>query len=113
MAEHPIFGSLTPRMQRFRDSLVHTKPCICAERAILTTQGYRQHADKPIVLKRALVLENILSNMTIFIEPETLLLGNHASTNRAAPVFPEYAMDWVIAELDEFDRRDGDAFSIY
>lgn len=30
----------------------------------------------------------------------------------AAPVFPEYAMDWVVQELDEFEKREGDRFTI-
>ena len=50
--------------------------------------------------------------MTIFIEPETLIAGNQASSNRGAPIFPEYAMSWVIDELDKFDKRDGDRFYI-
>ncbi len=58
------------------------------------------------------MLENILKNMSIFIEPQTLIAGNQASSNRHAPIFPEYAMDWVIDELDEFEKRDGDVFYI-
>lgn len=106
------FGALTPRMNHFREELLQTKSHVCAERAILTTESYKLHADQPITLKRAYMLENILRNMTIFIEPDTLLAGNQASSNRAAPIFPEYAMDWVIRELDEFEKRDGDVFYI-
>lgn len=106
------FGTLTERMHRFREDLLSTKSYVCAERAVLTTESYRLHADKPVVLKRAHMLANILRNMTIFIEPDTLIAGNHASSNRSAPIFPEYAMDWVVAELDEFDKRDGDVFYI-
>ena len=50
--------------------------------------------------------------MSIFIEDQTVIVGNQASSNRSAPIFPEYAMDWVINELDEFDKRDGDVFYI-
>ena len=32
--------------------------------------------------------------------------------NFAAPIFPEYSFDWVIEELDEFDKRSGDSFQI-
>ena len=106
------FGALTPRMKTYRESLLSVKPQVCAERALLTTESYRLHIDKPIVLRRACMLSNILKHMTIYIEPETLLAGNQASANRAAPVFPEYAMDWVIRELDEFEKRDGDVFYI-
>jgi pyruvate formate-lyase/glycerol dehydratase family glycyl radical enzyme len=106
------FGWLTPRMEHFREELLEAKPYVCADRAILTTESYRRHADKPVTLKRAYMLENVLANMSIFIEPATLLAGNQASSNRFAPIFPEYAMDWVIRELDEFEKRDGDAFFI-
>lgn len=112
MNKNAHFGNLTPRMQQFREELLECRPYICAERAVLATQSYKEHADKPITLKRAYTLANILQNMTIFIEPETLIVGNQASQNRSAPVFPEYAMDWVIRELDEFDKRDGDVFYI-
>ena len=106
------FGALTPRMNHFREELLEAEPRVCAERAILTTQSYREHADQPVVLKRAYMLQNILEHMSIFIEPDTLLAGNQASANRAAPIFPEYAMDWVIQELDQFEGRDGDVFRI-
>ena len=106
------FGSLTLRMKTYREELLSARPRVCAERAILTTESYRLHADKPVVLRRAYMLQHILENMTIYIEPETLLAGNQASANRAAPIFPEYAMDWVIHELDEFEKRDGDVFFI-
>jgi formate C-acetyltransferase len=58
------------------------------------------------------MLDNILRNMSIYIDPDGMLAGNQASADRAAPVFPEYAMDWVVAELDDFDKRDGDKFLI-
>ena len=112
MNKNAHFGNLSPRMQQFREELLECRPYICAERAVLATQSYKEHADKPITLKRAYTLANILQNMTIFIEPETLIAGNQASQNRSAPIFPEYAMDWVIRELDEFDKRDGDVFYI-
>lgn len=106
------FGTLTPRMHHFREELLDAHPYVCAERAVLTTQSYKEHADKPVILKRAYMLQNILEHMTIYIEPDSLLAGNQASSNRSAPIFPEYAMDWVVKELDEFEKRDGDVFYI-
>ncbi|MFT8351685.1 glycyl radical protein [Clostridium saccharoperbutylacetonicum] len=106
------FGELTKRMHNFREELLNAKPMVCVERAKLITDSYSEHADKPMVLRRALCLENILENMSIFIEDDTLIAGNQASSNRSASIFPEYAMDWVIDELDEFEKRDGDVFYI-
>lgn len=107
-----LFGELTPRMQAFREELLNTVPEICVERALITTRVYREEQDAPLALKRAVMLRDVLREMTIFIEPQTLLAGNQASSNRAAPIFPEYAMSWVIGELDEFEKRDGDVFRI-
>ena len=69
------FGTLTPRMKAYREALLSARPQVCAERAMLTTESYRLHADKPVVLRRAYMLQNILEKMTIYIEPETLLGG--------------------------------------
>ncbi len=106
------FGSLSPRMQEFRSALLDKEPSICVERAQLTTEAYKQHSHRPMVLRRAMMLENILKHMSIYIEPQTRLAGNQAKANRSAPIFPEYAMDWVLNELDQFAERDGDRFHI-
>ncbi len=106
------FGELTPRMKQFREELLAAQPQVCVERALITTQVYRNNQDQPLALKRALMLKAVLERMTIFIEPQTLIAGNQASSNRSAPIFPEYAMKWVIDELDQFDKRDGDVFHI-
>ncbi|MGI6238318.1 MAG: glycyl radical protein [Christensenellales bacterium] len=106
------FGKLTPRMQEFRDELIGAQPRVCVERAVITTATYRASLDQPLAIKRAMMLKNVLAGMPIFIEPQTRIAGNHAAANRDAPIFPEYAMKWVIDELDEFEHRDGDVFTI-
>lgn len=106
------FGVSTQRIQDFREALLSVQPAVCTERAIYTTEAYQENNEKQVVLKRAYMLKNVLEKMSIYIEPQTLLAGNQASSNRAAPIFPEYAMDWVLDELDQFDKRDGDRFYI-
>lgn len=106
------FGTLTERMQAFREEVLDEKPYIDAERALLVTETYQQHRNLPRVLLRAVMLQNILAHMTIYIEDKTLLAGNQATKNRNAPIFPEYTMKFVIDELDKFEKRDGDVFYI-
>ncbi|WEV69613.1 glycyl radical protein [Bifidobacterium sp. ESL0775] len=106
------FGKLTDRMNSFRDQLLDTVPQIDVDRAMITTKVYQEQQDQPLAIKRAIMLKEILEQMPIFIEPETVIAGNQASKNRSAPIFPEYAMDWVIDELDQFEKRDGDVFTI-
>lgn len=106
------FGEPTARIAKMKEDLLNAQAQVCVERAIYTTEAYKKHKDKLPILKRAYAIKNTLDNMTIFIEDGGLLAGNQASVNRAAPIFPEYAIDWVIDELDEFEKRDGDAFYI-
>ena len=106
------FGDLTPRMNDFREKVLEKKPYICAERALLVTETYKEHQNQPAVMKRALMLKNILEKMSIYIEDETLIVGNQAASNKDAPIFPEYTLEFVINELDLFEKRDGDVFYI-
>ena len=36
------FGHLTDRIAHYRESVLTTKPYVCAERAVLATQAYQQ-----------------------------------------------------------------------
>lgn len=106
------FGQLTDRMNKYREAVLTKKPYIDAERALLVTGTYKKHMDKPANLKRAYMLQNILEHMTIYIEDDSFIAGNQASSNKDAPIFPEYTLEFVINELDLFEKRDGDVFYI-
>lgn len=106
------FGSLTPRMQLFREEVLNEKPYIDAQRAVLVTKAYQENQNQPRVLVRAYMLKKILESMTVYIEDKTLIVGNQATKNRNAPIFPEYTMEFVLKELDLFEKRDGDVFYI-
>ena len=109
-AEH--FGTLTERMKEFREEVLDEKPYIDAQRAILATLAYKENLNQPRVMVRAKMLEKVLDNMSIYIEDKSLLAGNQATKNRNAPIFPEYTMEFVMNELNQFEKRDGDVFYI-
>lgn len=106
------FGTLTERMKEFREEVLDEKPYIDAQRAILATLSYKENLNQPRVMVRAKMLEKVLDNMSIYIEDKSLLAGNQATKNRNAPIFPEYTMEFVMNELDQFEKRDGDVFYI-
>lgn len=106
------FGTLTERMNEFREEVLDEKPYIDAQRAILATLAYKENLNQPRVMVRAKMLEKVLDNMSIYIEDKSLLAGNQATKNRNAPIFPEYTMEFVMKELDQFEKRDGDVFYI-
>lgn len=107
-----FFGKSGSRVQDLRNRILDTRSTICLDRARIITEVYRQNEDKPVIIKRALALKAILEQMPIFIDPGELIVGNQATAHRAAPIFPEYAVDWIIEEIDQFDQRPGDRFYI-
>ena len=112
MENQEHFGRLTDRMATFREEVLEEKPYIDAERAVLATQAYKENQNQPRVMVRALMLQKILENMSIYIEDKSLIAGNQATKNKNAPIFPEYTMKFVMNELDLFEKRDGDVFYI-
>jgi pyruvate formate-lyase/glycerol dehydratase family glycyl radical enzyme len=103
---------ITERIARLKERMLSVKSTICTERVKIYTQAYREHEDSPVILKRAYALEKTLKEMSVFIDEGELIVGNQSSALRAAPIFPEYVTSWIINELDEFDKRPGDAFFV-
>jgi pyruvate formate-lyase/glycerol dehydratase family glycyl radical enzyme len=101
---------ISNRIRKLKEKVIHSKSGVCTERARFYTQVYRENEHLPVILKRALALEKTLDEMTIYIDEGELIVGNQSSALRAAPVFPEYAVEWILNELDQFDKRPGDAF---
>ena len=106
------FGKPSERIASMRQMLLDIEPQVCVERAVFTTEAYKEHRSEPNILKRAYAISNTLRKMSVYIEEGSLLAGNQASENRAAPIYPEYAMDWVIEELNLWEKRNGDRFTI-
>ena len=102
---------LSDRCERIRNAIICADPIICPERAVLWTESYQQTEDQPPVVRAALALKHTLSNMTIHIYEDELLVGNQGSARRAAPIHPQINL-WFLNELDRFDKRSGSRFLI-
>ena len=103
---------ITERIAQLREKVLSTRPTVCTERARFYTEVYRENEEQPVMIRRALALQRTLEKMTVFIDEGELIVGNQSSGHRAAPIFPEYAVDWLPEEMDELDKRPGDAFYI-
>ena len=103
---------ISDRIARLKSTMLSAIPTICTERAKIYSDVYKEFENSPVILKRAYAQEKTLKSMTIFISDGELIIGNQSSKLRAAPIFPEYVTAWIINELDEFDKRPGDAFFI-
>jgi len=100
------------RIQKLRERFLSFKPEICVERAQLITESYMQTEGEPTILRRAKALKKILEGISIDIGEKELIVGNLAITPRSAPIYPEYSVNWVLDELDDFETRPGDKFLI-
>lgn len=96
------------RTAKLNDELLDVQPKICIERARLVTQAYQQTEGEPIILRRAKAIKKILSEMSIFIQRDQLIVGTQASELRAAPLFPETEALYLKSEIDLFEKREQD-----
>ena len=107
---------LSPRLEKMRDIFFNTELSICHERAVIWTQSHKETEGQPMVLRRAKALDKLLTEMTIYVKEGDLLAGNLASVPRAAPIFPEFAVNWVERELHgdpyPFGARPGDSYQV-
>ncbi|MBN2051295.1 MAG: formate C-acetyltransferase/glycerol dehydratase family glycyl radical enzyme [Spirochaetales bacterium] len=106
---------MNSRIKALREGIIDHIPEICPERAVLFTESMKKSEGKPIVKRRAQALYDVLDKMSIFVRPGELLVGNQASSVRAAPVFPEYSVDWILSEFEgkpyHFAERPCDQFT--
>lgn len=104
---------LPERIKAHKSELVNIlTPPICTERAQAYTKAYKANEDKPVIIQRAIALKEHLETRTIWIKNDELVVGNQASKLRAAPIFPEYTVRWIEAEIDDLADRPGAGFSV-
>ena len=89
------------RVAKLREGALAKTPGVCVERARYLTKAYKENEEKSKYIKRALAVKEVLENMSIYMKDGELVVGNQASDDRTAPLFPEYAVEWIIEELNE------------
>lgn len=103
---------MNERIEILRKKAAETKPSICGERGKIITESYKKTIGEPQIIRRAIALKDILEKMSIKIDENELIIGNHASKENAAPLFPEFSIDFLINEIDDFEKRPYDKFNV-
>jgi formate C-acetyltransferase len=103
---------MNQRTEQLKNIVVNNPPEICPDRGLAITKSFKETEGKPIVLRRSLALEKILEEMSIYILPGELIVGNQASKPRAAPLFPEFGVKWLSKEIDGLPKRKLDSFQV-
>ena len=103
---------MNERVKRLRMKNLMQTPEICVERAQIVTEAYETYRNLPAVLLRARTFEKLMQEMTIWIAEDELIVGNQAEVAKGASVFPEFSVDWILRELDEFEARTSSRFRL-
>ncbi|MDR1626918.1 MAG: formate C-acetyltransferase/glycerol dehydratase family glycyl radical enzyme [Spirochaetia bacterium] len=103
---------MNSRIARLKQEFLDSIRQVDTERAEIVTESYRRHEGLPPLLKRAYVFADLLERTSIEIRPDELIVGNQNKKRRGVPFFPEYAIDWIRDQMDDFMVRKGDRFFI-
>ena len=106
------------RVNTYRDIVVHGDYRVDAKRALLTTEAYKKFETEPHAVKMGHVFEYIVNNMGIYINEHQLIVGGISGYLLAAPVYPEFSLQWVLDEMTShpsfptFAKRTHDYYNI-
>ncbi len=100
------------RINRMLKGMRKEKPKITVERARLMTESFRETEGKPVALRWALALENVLHNIDIHILDEELIVGRCGPPGRYGILYPELRGAWLEKGIDSFPTRKEGRFSI-
>jgi len=101
-----------PATSKLAEKIRSTERQVDIQRALIVTRVYQTTEGEATIIRRAKALASVLSEMDIRIDEGELIVGNQARQPKAGPLFPEYAQDWILAQMDTFSTRPGDKFRI-
>lgn len=88
-----------------KENLIQAPFEICIERAKLITEFYKSTNELNPILRYAKALKYILTNMTIKIWDNELIVGNRCTKYKATPLYPEVRIDSIESDLETYDSR--------
>lgn len=100
------------RIQRLKAQIINAVPHLCMQRAKVITEYDKSHKHLPLMEWKAKSFMEILARISVYILPDELIVGHQSSMHRSAPVFPEFAVQWIADEIDMFETRVQDPFVI-
>lgn len=107
---------MNSRIKKLREELMLQKPYVDGERCQIFTDSMKTTDGLPIILRRAKSFYDVLDQMTVWVKPGELIVGNQAKQPKSSPIYPEYSAQWILDELDgkpfRWEDRPGDKFYI-
>lgn len=104
--------SISTRIENARQEYVNSKPSICQERARIWTESHKETESEPISLRRAKAFFSACERLPINVYEGELIIGTAGSFRRTGILTPEFSWRWVDKEMDTFQSRPQDPYSI-
>jgi formate C-acetyltransferase len=105
-------GMSTARTRSLKEQSQKSPMEISTARARIFTEAFRQNADRPLAIRRALAFQSVLEKIPIRIYKNELLVGGITEKRRGAFLFPETKSRWMLEEIDSFESRPTQALTI-
>ncbi|TFF85903.1 MAG: hypothetical protein EU551_03095, partial [Promethearchaeota archaeon] len=78
---------MNPRMAKYKEKILSAPYEICIERPKFYTESYKRTEGEHPTIRAAKAFKNLIENMSIYILPEEILVGNRTS-KLVAPIIP-------------------------
>ena len=100
------------RISRMLKEIRKDTPQITVERAQLLTESFQKTEGKPVVMRWALALKNILSKIDIHINADELIVGRCSPPGLYGILYPELRGAWLEKGIESFPTRKEGRFTI-
>ncbi|MDR1017252.1 MAG: pyruvate formate lyase family protein, partial [Lachnospiraceae bacterium] len=82
---------LTDRIERIRQNYINEKPHISTERAYWWTWSHKKTEGLPISIRRARAFYDCMSNLSVHIFPDELIVGSVGEYRKCGILTPEFS----------------------
>lgn len=100
----------TQRINDLRDQYWRNKPEIDTERARIYTRVYKENEVEDVAIKRAKALHAYVSEKTITIGDNELIVGTEGKKHRSAVLCPDICFHWLEDEMETVETRPQDPY---
>lgn len=106
-AEEFVPERLTPRITALRDHLRRSANPYkwCSERDVIVTKGYQETEGEPILIRRAKILQKLLTEIGVYINDHELIVGRNTREYVGAILCPEADVGWIENELKIWEEN--------
>ena len=105
-------AGMTERVARLKKLYLDSKPTVSAERARIFTESHRETEGEAVIIRRAKAFREVCRRGPVSIFEDELIVGSVGEYLKSGVVCPEYSWLWVEEEMDGFEGRRQDPYTI-